>query len=90
MRITHLPFPVLGLGLLVAVLWHTDVGQLRAHIEAVGWRTFAQICALWLLYFAADVINWQAALPQVPRTPRWSLRWRSARSSAVIAPSVSA
>ena len=74
MRITHLLFPVLGLGLLVAVLWHTDVGQLRAHIEAVGWRTFAQICALWLLYFAADVINWQAALPQVPRTPRWFAR----------------
>lgn len=74
MRITHLLFPVLGLTLLAAVLWQTDFGQLRAHVEAVGWISFAQICALFLVYFAADVINWQAALPQVPRTPRWFLR----------------
>ncbi len=74
MRITHLLFPVLGLALLVAVLYQTDVGQLRTHIEAVGWTTFAQICALFLVYFAADVINWQAALPQVPRTLRWFAR----------------
>ena len=71
MRITHLLFPVLGLLLLVLVLGQADVAQLRAHIEAVGWTSFAQICLLFLVYFAADVINWQAALPQVPRTPRW-------------------
>lgn len=74
MRITHLLFPVLGLALLVAVLRQTDIGQLRSHIEAVGWTTFTEICALFLVYFAADVINWQAALPQVPRTPRWFAR----------------
>jgi len=73
-RITHLLFPVLGLTLLVAVLRQTDVEQLRGHIEAMGWTTFAQICALFLVYFAADVINWQAALPRVPRTPRWFAR----------------
>lgn len=74
MRITHLLFPLIGLALLVAVLWRTDLEQLRTHIEAVGWTTFAQVCALFLVYFAADVINWQAALPQVPRTPRWFAR----------------
>ncbi len=73
-RITSLLFPVLGLVLLVFVLRETDVAQLRTHIEAVGWTTFGGICLLFLLYFAADVINWQAALPQVPRTLRWFCR----------------
>lgn len=71
MRITPLLLPLLGLVLLMFVVRQTDVAQLRAHIETVGWTSFAQICLLFLVYFAADVINWQAALPQVPRTPRW-------------------
>ena len=70
-RITSLLFPVLGLVLLAFILRETDMTQLRSHIEAVGWTTFGEICLLFLVYFAADVINWQAALPQVPRTPRW-------------------
>ena len=74
MRATSLLFPVLGVLLLALVVCQTDIGQLSAHIAAVGWATFAQICALFLGYFAADVINWQAALPQVPRTPRWFAR----------------
>lgn len=71
MRKFHLLFPVLGLAVLALVLRHTDLAQLRAHIEAVGWRNFAQICLLFLVYFAADVVNWQAALPQVPSSLRW-------------------
>lgn len=71
MRKLHLLFPVLGLALLAFVVRHTDLAQLRQHIDAVGWRTFAQICVLFLVYFAADVINWQAALPQVPTSLRW-------------------
>lgn len=71
MRIISLLFPVVGLVLLAFVLRKSDVAQLRSHIEAVGWTTFGQICLLFLVYFAADVINWQAALPQVPRELRW-------------------
>ena len=73
-RITTLLLPLLGLTLLAFVLRETDVAQLRTHIEAVGWTTFGEICLLFLVYFAADVINWQAALPQVPRTLRWFSR----------------
>ena len=74
MRLTSLIFPLLGVALLALVLGQADLGQLGAHIARAGWGTFALICALFLPYFAADVLNWQAALPGIPRTPRWFAR----------------
>ena len=65
---------MLGLSLAAVVVYQADVATLLSQIAAVGWSTFAAINALFLLYFAADVLNWQAALTMLPRTPRWFCR----------------
>ena len=74
MRLSSLVFPLLGLALLALVLAQADLAQLLTHVAQVGWRSFALICALFLVYFAADVANWQAALPSLPRSSRWFAR----------------
>lgn len=71
MRFTHFLFPLLGLVLLAVVVSQADVADLIAHIESLGSATAVLILGLYVLYFAADVANWQAVSPAVPRTLRW-------------------
>jgi uncharacterized protein (TIRG00374 family) len=72
--VRRLILTVVGVCVLAYVLGAVDLADLKQAIESAGWGTFVLIGALFLLYFAADVVNWQAAMPSVRRDPRWFAR----------------
>lgn len=64
-------FLLLGLALLGAVLWQTDLGELWRQVARVGVGGMAAVLVVYALYFGADALSWQFTLPAVGLDRRW-------------------
>ena len=62
---------VIGVGLLAAVVWQTDLAALGDQLTGFGLVAFAIVLALYALEFLTDVVAWQYTLTP----PRTGLRW---------------
>ena len=70
-KIIKFLFLLVGIGLLVAVTYQTDLTQLARHISAIGLFGVALILTVYILYFGADVLSWQITMVKIPVTFLW-------------------
>jgi uncharacterized protein (TIRG00374 family) len=75
MRHLKLLYFLLGAGLLVFVIFQTDLRQVAQMALSVGWRGFALLLLIYLFGFAIDVVTFQMALLDIPLDARWF--WRT-------------
>lgn len=61
-RYLHYAFVVLGIALLGAILWHTDLREVGARLADLGLAGALAVIALYFLAFLADTAVWLAAL----------------------------
>ncbi len=71
LRYAKLIFLLVGVVLLGVVLLRTDLAELWLQVSAVGLAGMCVVLLVYALYFGADAVSWQIALPAVPLTPRW-------------------
>ncbi|MGR8918762.1 MAG: lysylphosphatidylglycerol synthase domain-containing protein [Gammaproteobacteria bacterium] len=71
LRFAKLLFLLVGFVLLGVVLLETDLGEVWSEIAAVGLTGMLAVMGVYALYFGADALSWQIALPAVPVAPRW-------------------
>jgi len=66
---------VVGLTLLGVILYHTDLGEVWARLQQMGWRGMTAFLALHVFGFGGLALSWLLALPSKPVTPRWICRF---------------
>ncbi|MEQ8492856.1 MAG: flippase-like domain-containing protein [Gammaproteobacteria bacterium] len=71
LRFAKLLFLFVGIVLLGLVVASTDLTLLWQQVSAVGFAGMLAVLAVYALYFGADALSWQIALPAVPLAPRW-------------------
>ncbi|MGE0484796.1 MAG: flippase-like domain-containing protein [Gammaproteobacteria bacterium] len=74
LRFAKVLFLLLGLALLAAVLWRTDLDLLWQQVSAVGVGGLCAVLGVYALYFGADAVSWHVALPAAPLDGRWAGR----------------
>lgn len=69
-------YALIGVLLLAAVLWDTDLAQAWAYLRQVGWWALA-ILAVYMFAFVLDCAAWLLTLPGGQRNMRWLYRlWK--------------
>lgn len=71
LRFAKLMFLLVGLVLLGVVLLNTDLAELWRQVSSVGVTGVVVVLVVFALYFGADAVSWQIALPAVPLDLRW-------------------
>lgn len=61
-RYLHYGFVVLGIGLVAAIAWNTDLAEVGARLVDLGWKGALAVVAIYFLAFLADTAVWMAAL----------------------------
>lgn len=61
-RYLHYVFVVLGIALLGAVAWHTDLAEVGARLAELGWAGALAVFAVYSLAFLCDTAVWMAAV----------------------------
>lgn len=67
-------FLAVGIGLLALVVLEADLAQLWREVARVGLPGMALVMCVYALYFGADALSWQIALPAVGLDARWAGR----------------
>lgn len=67
-------FLLVGVVLLGAILLRTDLSELWRQMANVGVSGMLAVLCVYALYFAADAVSWQIALPAVDLSWRWIAR----------------
>ena len=74
LKFAKLIFLGIGIVLLALVIANTDLSQLWIEVAAVGTGGMLAVMFVYALYFGADAISWQLALPAVPINLTWARR----------------
>ncbi|MBF0270034.1 MAG: flippase-like domain-containing protein [Alphaproteobacteria bacterium] len=74
MRLLKLLYILLGVGLLVAVVLQTDIGEVWSMVLKVGAPGFLAILLLYLAAFAIDAFTFHMALVEIPLSFAWFKR----------------
>jgi glycosyltransferase 2 family protein len=61
---------LIGIGLLVFVLSHTDIPSVWSQLEKVGWGILV-VLSVYKIVFILDTFAWQLTLPSTQPTRRW-------------------
>lgn len=64
-------FLLVGLLLLGLILQRTDLAELWSQVARVGAGGMLAVLCVYALYFGADAVSWQLALPSVGMNARW-------------------
>lgn len=61
-RYLHFGFVVLGIGLLAAIAWNTDLAEVGSRLAELGWKGALAVVAVYFAAFLLDTAVWMAAL----------------------------
>lgn len=61
-RYLHYAFVVLGIGLIAAIAWNTDLAEVGARLVDLGWKGVLAVVSVYFVAFLLDTAVWMAAL----------------------------
>jgi uncharacterized membrane protein YbhN (UPF0104 family) len=76
---------LIGIALLGVIVYHTDLGEVWAHLRQIPAWGLLLLFAVYFVGVTAEAASWQLTLPSLPPTPRWWHRfWKVAMAGVAL------